>query len=1119
MNSFMNMPTQTLSASKVVVGTLVAKNLLPNKRLATDGVGQLVSSDIQIPDVVELQSTISGMTDDITELQEQIGSVITNPLQSALDAGDYNISNVNRLNVRDIKSNYESAITQIGLRENDLILVSDDITLNSTTLKHSILEYNDPRNILTTPLREGIDAANNNITNVHNITTDEISGPDNSTQIFMNMDNISIFTPNELKHNNRNILTTLLQEEVDANSNNIINVDRMTVSSIADSTENRVIDFATAGEIQVYASARTTFNSAEVLLNSIKDIDTSASSIDFTTPNEISLSAPDCIKIISQDIILDGDEVKLPQQPSAKRLKTNAMNSIIAEDITIPEIVDLESTITAVNNSTLPLWGTGARSTWQQTAGFQGVYDNAFTIGIEITTGPRKGRQLVASIWGQFGRCLYTDDGGVSYGYSTGTPATGGTLGYNGTILLFITAVGDVYVSTDDGDSFSFLGSAGLGFTFITQPIYWDARLGLFISSWDSQGTIATSPNGITWTARPSATREVRAIMITPTAIVTTGLNGVMTSVDGVTWVNGVSTPMLTGAYALQLDRVAGFDSADGRVVHVSDDRGVTWTTLSDRSTAMKPYRAVTWVPSAGGFLLAQVGNISGSNNFFIWSGRSADVFVGGQPLGLNGMIENIGTEIYGIHHNTTWGATWVGYNVEFNGGWYARDNGPTPTQSQIATSGSLIAKDLYLSGQTNVNNIATALGTVSSPAYSFAGDSNTGIWSAGADQIGFTTGGTNKMSITSNDIKLDTTDILQNGITRILPSKIGSNNLQIFTELPSVSYNNTHIGYVAGGDGTNLNTGSSNTSIGALSNVLNTTGNSNTFIGCQSGLLNESGSNNTCIGVLSGKSIVSNGGNVCIGWNADVTTCNASIAIGTNATLPADSNNSIVIGSSLTGESSAFTYGGSGNRFQNVGDGTADLGASNHRFRDLYLGRNMIVNGNTMTAVGGVWMQLTAGTEIHTTTTETSLLAGSTALGSLVVGANTATQSAFQLVLYGTFGAVSTHDLTIKVNMGTTTIATLFMQDLVAVSGEHFEIECDYSITDLTSPTIASITTNLEFSYSSTGTASFVGDRTVNMTTFDSTSSNTLSVTAKWGSASGSDRIQCLRGTLKRIY
>jgi hypothetical protein len=102
---------------------------------------------------------------------------------------------------------------------------------------------------------------------------------------------------------------------------------------------------------------------------------------------------------------------------------------------------------------------------------------------------------------------------------------------------------------------------------------------------------------------------------------------------------------------------------------------------------------------------------------------------------------------------------------------------------------------------------------------------------------------------------------------------------------------------------------------------------------------------------------------------------------------------------------------------------------------------------------------------------------------------------------------------------MGVTTLATLFMQDLVGVSGQHFEIECDYSITDLTSPTLASITTNLEFSYSATGFASFVGDRIVNTTTFDSTSSNTLSATAQWATGSSNNRIQCLRGTLKRVY
>jgi len=184
-------------------------------------------------------------------------SSVSNPLSSTLDASLNNISNVNRLNVRDIKSNYVSAITQIGLRENELILVSDDITLNSTTLKHSTLSVYDPRNILTTPLREEIDAANNNITNLNIIRANQITSIDEAQYISLDVpDEITLSAPVNInidaatvKINTNTVLTTsngvskTMDSTLNANNKNIENANVITTDSIGNATLSEAFYF------------------------------------------------------------------------------------------------------------------------------------------------------------------------------------------------------------------------------------------------------------------------------------------------------------------------------------------------------------------------------------------------------------------------------------------------------------------------------------------------------------------------------------------------------------------------------------------------------------------------------------------------------------------------------------------------------------------------------------------------------------------------------------------------------------------------------------------------------------------------------------------------------------
>ena len=72
-------------------------------------------------------------------------------------------------------------------------------------------------------------------------------------------------------------------------------------------------------------------------------------------------------------------------------------------------------------------------------------------------------------------------------------------------------------------------------------------------------------------------------------------------------------------------------------------------------------------------------------------------------------------------------------------------------------------------------STLSCASGTAAAPTFSFSSDTNTGIYSAGADAIGFTTGGTERMRLTSTNMSVS---------THIVPSlnetyDLGSSNMR----------------------------------------------------------------------------------------------------------------------------------------------------------------------------------------------------------------------------------------------------------------------------------------------------------------------------------------------------
>ena len=152
---------------------------------------------------------------------------------------------------------------------------------------------------------------------------------------------------------------------------------------------------------------------------------------------------------------------------------------------------------------------------------------------------------------------IYSDDGGATWIAATTIIASSGVVGYSSTLGVVTWRAGtEVRTSTDNGVNYRlqapFAASSGVP---ILGPILWASFLGLFVAADGS--TIATSPDGITWTLRPSASRGVRRIIAVGTTLVTCGNIGQMIATDGITWTNTSSTPTLWCEYSPELKIIA----------------------------------------------------------------------------------------------------------------------------------------------------------------------------------------------------------------------------------------------------------------------------------------------------------------------------------------------------------------------------------------------------------------------------------------------------------------------------------------------------------------------------------------------------------------------------------
>jgi uncharacterized protein (DUF697 family) len=179
-------------------------------------------------------------------------------------------------------------------------------------------------------------------------------------------------------------------------------------------------------------------------------------------------------------------------------------------------------------------------------------------------------------------------------------------------------------------------------------------------------------------------------------------------------------------------------------------------------------------------------------------------------------------------------------------------------------------------------------------------------------------------------------------------------------------------------------------------------------------------------------------------------------------------------------------------------------------------------ITGQQIISAGsyGLYTQTAASTPVTNTTTETSLLDGG--LGSLSIPANGfKVGDSFHAILTGHISSVNNHTLTLRIKAGSVVLATTGAVTMAGATGRHWKLEVYFTVRAIGAAGVASIATGGTFMYTKNASTNFEGTNfsTENTTTFDTTISNTLSITAQWGTANAGDSIYSEIFTLNKTY
>jgi hypothetical protein len=185
--------------------------------------------------------------------------------------------------------------------------------------------------------------------------------------------------------------------------------------------------------------------------------------------------------------------------------------------------------------------------------------------------------------------------------------------------------------------------------------------------------------------------------------------------------------------------------------------------------------------------------------------------------------------------------------------------------------------------------------------------------------------------------------------------------------------------------------------------------------------------------------------------------------------------------------------------------------------------GTTTVINipGYPATINYGLFAQTANSTLITNTTAESSLINGG--VGTLTIPANGfQVGDSFRAVFGGVMNANNNQNIRIRVKAGSIVLLDSGAQNLgSSVINDVWSLNIDFTIRAIGAAGVASIVTLGGFHYTKTNNASVqgFGFNTVNNTTFDTTVSNALNVTAQWGTASSGNNIYSDIFILNKIY
>jgi len=169
----------------------------------------------------------------------------------------------------------------------------------------------------------------------------------------------------------------------------------------------------------------------------------------------------------------------------------------------------------------------------------------------------------------------------------------------------------------------------------------------------------------------------------------------------------------------------------------------------------------------------------------------------------------------------------------------------------------------------------------------------------------------------------------------------------------------------------------------------------------------------------------------------------------------------------------------------------------------------------------GGIYSMVTDSSILGGTTSELDFMDGAYN-GSLTVPANTfKVGDSFRLKVCGLIGAHNNDTLTIRIKSGSVVLSASPAITMPSIGSDVFELNCTFTIRAIGGVMTASIITNSEFTWNKAAANIFEGQNwiAVNNSNFDTTTANTLQLTAEWSSTNPSNFIQSMVANLEKIF